>query len=92
MRVVQETAPGVVELNWVWLPTWLGQNTAIKKEIEDHMRAWMSEQGPLKLNDETLDRMHVEVLNFLREKFPNEPCGLIKYLEGLAHVQYGQEG
>lgn len=92
MRVVHETAPGVVELNWMWLPTWLGQNTEIKRQIEEHMREWLEKNGPLKLDDETLDRMHHEVMHFIHEKFPKEPCGLMKYLEGLAHVQYGQEG
>jgi len=83
----------VVELNWTWLPTWLGHNPVIKAEIEEHIRAWMGNQPqPLLMVDETLEAMHYEVLEFLRSKFPEEPRGLIPFLEGLKYVHYGTEG
>lgn len=92
MRLVHEVSPGVVELNWVWLPTWLGQNTYLKKEIEDHVHSWLAEQGEFALNESNLDLLNEVVLNFLRRKFPKEPVGLIEFLKGLEHVQYGAEG
>lgn len=93
MRLVHEVGPGEVELNWAWLPTWLGHNTVIKAEIEEHVTKWMRQQpAPLVVTDETLDAMHEEVLTFLRAKFPEEPRGLIQFLEGLKHVHYGAEG
>jgi hypothetical protein len=92
VRVVHETAPGVVELNWMWLPTWLGQNTQFKREVEEHVGEWMKEHGPIKLDEDGLDLLQGLIMNFIQEKFPKEPSGLMKYLEGLAHVQYGQEG
>jgi hypothetical protein len=36
---VIKAAPGVVELNYMWLPTWIGLNSALLQEIGDHLRA-----------------------------------------------------
>lgn len=89
MRLVQVGGPGVVELNWTWLPTWLGQNTILKQEIEAHITEWMKQkESPVYMDDSTLDEMHDEVMSFLRAKFP-EPKGLMDYLEGLGHVHIG---
>lgn len=93
MRLVVETAPGVVELNWMWLPTWMGMDPLLKKEVETHVNAWLQEQSPpVKLDDAGLDAVHREVRMFIAKKFPKEPVGLLDYLAGLEHVQYGAQG
>lgn len=87
MRFVHEAEPGVIELRWTWLPTWIGQNTILKSEIEQHIMQWLADQeGPIEINDENLDLVHEEVLEFLRVKFP-EPTGLMRYLEAVKHVE-----
>lgn len=91
MRLVVETDPGVVELNWVWLPTWLGQNPTFKKNVEAHINKWLQEHGVVTTTPENLDLMHAEVLRFILDTFPS-PLGLGDFLEGLKFVDgLGQE-
>jgi len=67
MRVVVVTGPGVVELNWMWLPTWVGMNTQLKAEIDKALRDEIVGKA---LTEETLDWVHDLVVNFLTTKFP----------------------
>lgn len=92
MRLVVQTSPGVVELNWVWLPTWLGQNTVFKKEVEEHVQAWLAKQPqPVVIDNQLLNDLDELIANYVGSKFP-EPKGLMQYLEGLAYVDGGPEG
>lgn len=93
MRLVVETEPGVVELNWTWLPTWLGHNRAFKEEMEAHINKWAAANGIIgsMCTAETLDRIHLEVRRVINERF-SEPRGLAEYLDGLRFVDdCGQE-
>ena len=36
MLLVVQTSPGVIELTYMWLPTWLGMNADLKKKVEAH--------------------------------------------------------
>lgn len=91
MKLVVETDPGVIELNWMWLPTWLGHNAEFKKEVELHILEWVKSQGMVTTSSEDLERMSNEVLHFILMKFP-EPRGLDLFLKALRHVDdRGQE-
>ena len=92
MHLVIETEPGTVELNWIWLPTWLGHNTRFKESVEQHMAKWIGErtddEGQLLITDELLGEMSTEVINHIVELFPGL-TGLRKYLEALHYVGDG---
>lgn len=82
MRCVQYIGNGVVELNYMWLPTWIGQNTALKAELEKKLKEDVVGRG---VTEELLDDLHDAVINYLTEKYPIE--GLFDYLDGLKFVE-----
>lgn len=87
MRAVVLTGPGVVELNFLWLPTFVGANTALQKSIADDIT---SKLVGLPVNDETLDYAHDLVVKALQEKLP-ALRGLDKFLDGLKHLELHDE-
>ena len=82
MRAVVQTWPGRLELNYMWLPTFVGLNGRMKTDLEEKL-------GPELLNkemtDEVLDFAHDRVVEYLIEKFPVP--GLRDYLDALKFVQ-----
>lgn len=82
MRLVVATGRGQVELSYMWLPTWIGLNGALKNELEGAVRHQI-EGKPL--DEETLDMAHEAVMSFLEAKFPIE--GLRDYLDALKFVR-----
>jgi hypothetical protein len=86
MRLVHVVDGKIVELNYMWLPTWIGQNAKLKKEMEEHI-------GPKivgwELTEQNLDKIHDMVLDYIVEKFPIP--GLFDYLDGLKFVNDGEK-
>jgi hypothetical protein len=82
MRLVDRTGPGVLGLNYMWLPTWVGMNAQLIKEIEEAISAGIVGQP---LDEGTLDAAHHAVLDFLKAKFPHIN-GLFDYLDGVKFV------
>lgn len=84
MRAVSSPEPGVVEVNWMWLPTFIGLNKELMARAE-------AEIGPKllgrDLTDEVLDEAHELVVDFLVESCPGIE-GLREFLDGLKYVQY----
>lgn len=80
MHAVVMTLPGVLELNYSWLPTWIGMNSALKREIEEVLRSEF-EGKPV-----DLARAHQTVVSFLTTKFP-AIVGLEDFLDGLKFVE-----
>lgn len=72
----------VVELNYMWLPTWLGQNAQFKLQLEGDLRTKI--EG-LELTEDNLDKIDTMVLNYIVEKCPHVG-GLFDYLDGLKFV------
>lgn len=66
----------------MWLPTFIGMNQQLVKEIEDAIAPAIVGK---ELNEETLDDASHAVLDFLVKKFPTLP-GLYNYLDGLKFV------
>jgi hypothetical protein len=81
MRFVTETEPGVIELTWTWLPTFIGMHTAMKKEIEAKVSPLLVGKGA---TDEVLDAAHDKVIEIICEKF--QLPGLKDYLEAIKFV------
>lgn len=83
MKIVQRTGPGEVGLNYMWLPTWIGMNGALIKDIEQHISSVLLNQP---LTDEVLDHAGDAVVQYLSVKFPNLK-GIFEYLDGLKYVE-----
>ena len=74
---------GKLELNWMWLPTFIGQNYAVMREMEVE---WEKRFGDMELlsTPETLDEIHRWAIDWLCEKF--QIPGLKDYLLGMEKV------
>lgn len=81
MRLVTVT-DGVAELNYMWLPTWVGQNAQLKKDLEADLR---SKVEGLPFTDENMEHIDELIISYLESKFP-AVVGLRDYLDGLKFV------
>jgi hypothetical protein len=81
MRVVVVVAPNVLELNWTWLPTFVGMNNRVKQDLERELSPKLVGRV---MDEETLDYAHEEVVAFLERRFP--VSGLRDYLDALKFV------
>jgi hypothetical protein len=83
MRLVVATEPGTVEVNFMWLPTWLGLDSQLKKDLENEL-------GPLlvgkELTEEVLEQAHHQVVDFLVKRH-GQFAGLRDYLDALKFVR-----
>jgi len=82
MRLVVSPETGVVELNYTWLPTWIGINTPLKNELE---KALADKLVGKPLTEEVLDEAHDLVVDFFAQRFPSMK-GLRDYLDSLKFV------
>lgn len=82
MRLVHLTAPGRLELNFMWLPTWLGINKEAKDYIEGELR---SKVVGVTATEGALDEINEMVMDVILKKYPLE--GLRDYLDGLKFVK-----
>jgi hypothetical protein len=88
MRAVVRTAVGVIELNYMWLPTWIGMNGSLKREVEKKLKDLIV---GMEMTPENLDTMHEMVVDELVALNPAVD-GLREYLDGLKYVRIdGQE-
>ncbi len=84
MRAVVMTEPGVLELNYMWLPTFIGMNTALKGEIEKTLAPQL--EG-MPMDEATLDWAHEQVVSFLEKRFTHvtglrDLLDSLKFLDG----------
>lgn len=84
MRAVVITAPGVLELNFMWLPTWIGSNAMLKRKLEEELSGKIVGRP---LTEAELDEINDEVINVLEELNPAVE-GLREYLDGLKYVKF----
>jgi hypothetical protein len=82
MRLVVQTEPKVLELNYSWLPTWLGINNQFKNEMEKRLK---DQIVGLTLDEMGLEKAHRLVLDYICEKNPGIK-GLYEYLDALKYV------
>jgi hypothetical protein len=83
MRVVVTTGKGIVELSYLWLPTFIGMNTPLKKEMEKELAKKVVGRP---LDERVLDEIHDLVIDWLCERFPNIE-GFRDYLDSLKYVK-----
>lgn len=83
MRAIVHTGDGVVELNYLWLPTVIGMNASLKQLME---KALKEELKLIPLDEAGLDRAHDIVVKYLLDKFPSVR-GLDKYLDGMRYLE-----
>ena len=84
MRTIIVSGRGAVEVNWSWLPTWIGMNSSLIKEIEVALSPTLLGQS---LNTEVLDKANTLLIDFLVKKF--KVPGLFDYLDGLKYISEG---
>lgn len=83
MRVVQVAPDGAVELSWMWLPTFIGQNYPVTKELGDAWKGAYPEGLPN--TSEGLDELHSFTIEWLAKKFAIE--GLSEYLDAISNIK-----
>lgn len=86
MKLVVATEPGVVELNFMWLPTWMGLNPQLKKELEAELEPMLVGR---ELTDDVLDAAHEHALAYLINRHPHFE-GLRDYLDAIKFVHPAQ--
>lgn len=83
MKLFVRTGPGTLSLNYMWLPTFVGMNGQLIKEIEEYVAPFLLGK---ELTDETLEQAGDAVISFLSSKFPHIK-GIYEYLDGLKYVE-----
>jgi len=82
VRAVTLTGPGVLELNYMWLPTFLGMNAVLKQEMEKDLQEKLV---GIPLDEKGLDRAHMIVVEYVEKKFP-DIRGLGRYLDAMKYL------
>jgi hypothetical protein len=88
VRTVVRTDAGVLELNWMWLPSWIGMSQTIKANIEKDLK---NKIVGMDLSEESLDRIDAMVIEALNGYFP-QIDGLKDYLDGLKFIRLKTDG
>lgn len=88
MRIVHITRPGVLEIAYTWLPTWMGMNPSLVKEAE---KALQDKVVGRPVTEGVLDEIHDLVIDHLCKKFPNFE-GLREHLDSLKFITEGPDG
>jgi len=83
MRVIQVAKDNVIELSWMWLPTFIGQNYQVLKNLES---AWKDRfPSGVAITQSSLDEMNEFTIEWLCDQFPIK--GLDKYLRAIENVE-----
>jgi hypothetical protein len=82
MRLIVREGPGKVGLNFMWLPTFLGMDNNLKKQLEADLGPKLKGKP---LDDTTLDFAHDEAVDFIC-KYHKAIPGLRDYLDAIKFV------
>lgn len=87
MRLIQQNKdkPAILEVAWMWLPTFIGQNTALLGELDHVLGARFP--TPLEVDDTKLDEIHRFVIDWVCDKL--KIPGLWHYLRAVEHIKEG---
>lgn len=83
MRAVVAVDHGVLELNYMWLPTVIGMNATLKAEMEKELSEKL--RG-IPIDEPGLDKAHDLVVEFIEKKFP-EIRGLSRFLDAMKYLE-----
>jgi hypothetical protein len=81
MRLIVSTEPGVVELNYMWLPTFIGLDNNLKAQLEEKLAPSLVGK---ELSDDLLDEVSEKAMDLICEHYPLE--GLRDYLDAIKFV------
>jgi hypothetical protein len=73
--------PNIIELNWMWLPVFIGQNNSLLRALHHDLMAEFKEQ---EITPEILDQLHEYVIQWLCSRVPVK--GLDLYLRGVEGI------
>lgn len=82
MRTVVLTDPGTLEVNWQWLPTWVGINQQLLKKLEQEITPLVKGKA---LSESDLDVISDKVIEVIVRECPLP--GVRDYLDGLKFIQ-----
>lgn len=85
MKAVVAVESGVLELNYLWLPTFIGMNSVLKQEME---KALADKLQGLPMDAAGLDKAHDIVVDFLEQRFP-DIRGLGRFLDAMKYIEIG---
>jgi hypothetical protein len=83
MRAVYVPKPGVIALNFMFLPTLIGMDNRMLKEMEKELAPKIQGRP---LDEETLNFAHEQVIDFILRVYPHRP-GLRDYIDALKFVE-----
>ena len=82
MRLISVSG-SAVEVNYMFLPTFLGLNSLLLQEMEKEIGPMLVGKEP---SDDVLDAAHDAILDFIEKKFPDIE-GLRDYLDAMKFIQ-----
>lgn len=82
MRTVVLTDAGTLELNYMWLPTWVGLNARLKQKLERELAPQIEGRTA---TDKELDRINLLVIDEIVKECPLP--GVRDYLDGLKFIK-----
>lgn len=87
MRFIQQNRdkPKILEVAWMWLPTFIGQNTALLGELDHVLGARFP--TPLEVDEAKLDEIHRFVIDWICDKL--KIPGLWHYLKAVENIKEG---
>ena len=85
MRLVTQVDKGVFEVNWTWLPAWLGLNSIVLKELSEYLKPQLEGKA---LTEDVLDATDALAIDYLVKRF-DAIHGLKEHLSSLKQVGYG---
>lgn len=83
MRAIVALENGVLELNYMWLPTVVGMNHVLKQEMEKELAQKFRGRA---LDEATLDEIHNAVVAFIEARF-TALRGVGRYLDALKYIE-----
>jgi len=83
VRTVVPVDRGVVELNWMWLPTFIGMDSVVRRDLQKQVTGLFEGKD---LTDSVLHDAHCFVVDFLCSKYPSVD-GLDLYLDALKFIE-----
>lgn len=92
MRLFVVAEPGRLELNYMWLPTWIGMNRVLTQSLDSEMSKLLVE-GNRSLTTEESDMDFIDdfLIEALCRRFPSL-TGLREHLRSLKGIDVSAEG
>jgi len=88
MHLVTHPEPGVLDINFAWLPAFIGMNSATLAAINSQVLVPFCERNVNKpLDEELLNALDREIITWLQTNYATM-TGLSDYLDALKYVSF----